>query len=295
MTNGIGPGRDEYQGTYVVLNRNSQEELRRLAIQDQMITTAMRGVLPEQSHPETLRRVLDIGCGPGNWLIEAAKTYPEIEKLIGIDVSRPMIKYAREQASVQRVAERVEFHVMDALLVLEFPYNFFDLINLRFGVSFLRTWDWTKLLSEMQRVSLPGGVIRITDANLINRSNSPALTQHFESWIHVLFRAGHLFEEQADGLTAHLPELLTRHGIQQVQARDYALQFRAGTPEGLAYAEDMQYAFRTGRPFLERRGGLPKDHETVYQQALTEMHRPDFCATMNLLTVWGNTPGERLE
>lgn len=180
MADEIGPSRNEYQGTYVVLDRNSKEELKRLTIQDQMVTGAMGGVLPEQSHLEMLRRVLDIGCGSGNWLIETAKAYPEIKTLIGIDISKPMIEYAREQARVHNVADRVEFHVMDALLIIEFPYDFFDLVNLRFGVSFLRTWDWPKLLSEMQRVSRPGGVIRITDAELINRSNSPALTQHNE-------------------------------------------------------------------------------------------------------------------
>jgi ubiquinone/menaquinone biosynthesis C-methylase UbiE len=167
-----GAGRNEYQGTYAVFDRNSKEELLRLSIQDQMITAAMGGVLPEHPHPAKLRRVLDIGSGPGNWLIETAKTYPEIETLIGIDISKPMVEYAREQAKTQ-MAHRVEFHVMDALLILEFPSDFFDLVNLRFGISFLRTWDWPKMLSEMQRVSRAGGVIRITDEEIVHQSNSP--------------------------------------------------------------------------------------------------------------------------
>ena len=51
--------------------------------------------------------------------------------LIGIDVSQRMIEYAREQAEAQQVSDRVEFHTMDALLMLEFPSDFFDLANLR--------------------------------------------------------------------------------------------------------------------------------------------------------------------
>lgn len=46
------------------------EELERRAIQDQMVPTAMGGVLPEQSDSAAFRRVLDVGSGSGNWLIE---------------------------------------------------------------------------------------------------------------------------------------------------------------------------------------------------------------------------------
>jgi SAM-dependent methyltransferase len=245
--------------------------------------------LPEQSNPTAFHRVLDIACGTGSWIIEAAKIYPEME-LTGIDISKPMVEYAREQAKLHNVADRVEFHVMDALLILEFPAGFFDLVNLRFGISFLRTWDWPKLLSELQRVTRPGGVIRITDEEVINPSNSAALTQLLEMWLLSLFRSGHLFENHTTGLTTHLPGLLTRYGVQQVQTRAYALEFRAGTPEGQAYYEDMMHAFRTGRPFLARWGCVSKDYDTLYQQALAEMQQPDFCVTWNLLTAWGSNP-----
>lgn len=213
-----------------------------------------------------------------------------MNKLIGVDISKPMIEYAREQARIQQVADRVEFLVMDALLILEFPYDFFDLVNLRFGISFLRTWDWPKILNELQRVSRPGGVIRVTESEAIHKNNSPALMRLFEMWLCAAFRAGHLFEEQPTGLTAHLPALLTQHGIQHVQTKSYVSQFWAGTPEGQAHYEDMKHGFRNLRPFLERRGCLPKDYDTIYQQALVEMQLPDFCVTWNLLTAWGNAP-----
>lgn len=35
-----------------------------------MVTKAMGGALPEQADPTLFRRVLDIGCGTGGWLIE---------------------------------------------------------------------------------------------------------------------------------------------------------------------------------------------------------------------------------
>ena len=69
-----------------------------------------------------------------------------------------------------------------------------------------------------------------------------------------LFPAGRLFTQASSGLTAHLAPLLSQHGYQQVQTREYALLFRAGAPEGLTYAEDGVHVFRTLRPFLQKQG-----------------------------------------
>ena len=93
--------------TYIVQDRKNKKELTRLTIQDQMITAAMGGVLPEQADPTVFRRVLDVGCGTGGWIIEAAQTYPTMS-LVGIDISQRMIEYARAQAEAHQVNDRVE-------------------------------------------------------------------------------------------------------------------------------------------------------------------------------------------
>ena len=153
----------EYASTYYAQGSQSEQELERLTIQGRMMTEAMGGALPEQADPQSLRRVLDIACGPGEWVMATAKTYPTMS-LIGIDINGGMIQYAQEQARTQKLEDRVSFHVMDALLFLEFPSSFFDLVNLRCCVGFMRTWDWQKMISEMRRVTRAHGIVRITDA-----------------------------------------------------------------------------------------------------------------------------------
>ena len=66
-------------------DRSNQEEMERLELQDQLVTTAMGGVLPELADPTSLRSVLDVGCGTGGWLMETARTYPTIEKFVGAE------------------------------------------------------------------------------------------------------------------------------------------------------------------------------------------------------------------
>lgn len=146
--------RREQPSTYWVQDRSNKDEIKRLLVQDQMMTASMGGVLSEQPDPTVFQRVLDVGCGTGGWLIAVAKSYPNVVRAVGIDISNKMIEYARSQA--QEVANRVEFLVMDALHPLEFPANSFDLVNMRFGLSYLRKWDWPNVVSEFQRVTQPG-------------------------------------------------------------------------------------------------------------------------------------------
>src|SRR5437762_10959684 len=133
---------DENASAYFVKDRSNLEELARLEVQDKMITTGMGGVLPELVDPTALRRVLDVGCGPGGWLIETAKTYPDIEKLVGVDISNTIVEYACGRLETEQLGERVQFRTMDALRMLEFPPAFFDLVNQRLGVGWLRVWEW---------------------------------------------------------------------------------------------------------------------------------------------------------
>ncbi len=275
--------------TYVMYQNKKKTELLRLTLQSHMITTAMGGVLSEQSDAGIFRHVLDVGCGTGGWMLEAAETYPEMN-LVGIDINPLMIDYSRTQAKTQGLENRVEFHVMDALKKLEFPENSFDLVNLRFGASFVRTWEWPNLLLEMQRVVRPGGIIRLTDCEIGTYGTSQATSQLHEVLLHAFYKAGHLFTEETTGITGHLAELLTKSWCEEVQVKSYPLEFRAGTPEGEAFKEDMEYVFQMTRPFVQKWGGIPENYDTLYRQSHKDMEQADFFAIWPHLTAWGRKP-----
>ena len=289
MTNALNPHGKEQPSTYFVQDRSNKEEMTRLKLQDQLITTAMGGVLPEQTDTTRFRRILDIGCGTGGWLIELARTCPTCQQLVGIDISKRMVEYAREHAYDAR-QDHISFHVMDALRMLEFTDGFFHLVNLRFGSSFVRTWEWPKLLEEMRRVCRLDGVIRLTEPAILTQSSSAALLRLCALLQYAFFRAGYYVENTPTGITAHLSRLLTQFGGRYVQVheRPYSLLFQAGTPSGDAFVEDMVHAFHVLQPFLAKWGALLSDYDTLSQQALEEMHQPDFSATAEVLTTWAS-------
>lgn len=284
------PRKNEHPSTYIVPDRDNQNELVRLTIQDRLLTASMGGVLAEQENQANLRRVLDIGCGTGGWALETVQTYPDLTLVAGIDISQRMISYAREQAESQQVAWRTEFHVMDALRMLEFPDGFFDLVNMRLGGSWLRTWDWPKLLGEISRILRPKGIVRITEQEIMHERSSQAATRINEMVLNAFYRAGHLFEATSTGLTERLPSLLARYEFTQVQSRAHALTYRAGAPETQMYNEDMIAASRTLRPFLEKWGCLSPDYEELCQQLVEETQSPAFYSVWHFQTIWGVKP-----
>lgn len=287
----ILPGpRNEHPSTYVVLDHTSQEELKRLTIQDRAATRAMGGVLPEQADPDRFRRILDVGCGTGGWLLEVAKTYTTTTLLIGVDISGKMVEYARAQAAAAGVSDRVEFHVMDALRMLEFPSGFFDLVNLRFGTSYLRKWDWLNLLREFRRVAQAGGVIRIVESDIMVESSSPTLTLLFNLQVEALYNAGHFFESGQTGVTGELARILDRAGMEHVQTHTYKTNYQSGTVEMSHLIENITSVFRVSVPFLHKWSRVPDDYEALYQQMLDEIHQPDFVAGGDLVLAWGNIP-----
>jgi len=277
----------EHPSTYFVQDRSNVEEMTRLDIQDRMLNTAMGGVLPELADPTLLRRVLDVGCGTGGWLRETARTYPSIERLVGADISAKMLDYARTKAELQHLDGRVQFQTMDALRMLEFPTSSFDLVNQRLGTSWLRTWEWTKILLEYQRVSRPGGIIRITEGNIVIESNSPALTKLNQISLETLYRSGRLFAASGDGLISELARLMTLHAIENVQTRLHTLTYRAGTESGQWFCDDMARFYHVALPFFQKWTRVPDNYQRTCEEAKKEMQHPDFVATWTFLTAWG--------
>ncbi|MEY2469963.1 MAG: hypothetical protein QOF21_2661 [Actinomycetota bacterium] len=77
--------------------------------------------------------VLDIGCGTGQTTREAART-AQAGSALGIDVSAPAIKRARQLARTERLSN-VTFEQADAQFH-SFPQDRFDLAISRFGTMF---------------------------------------------------------------------------------------------------------------------------------------------------------------
>lgn len=285
--------RNEDQGTFFLQNKWNKEESLRAQREDQMLTRAMGGPLAEQADANGFAHALHLACGSGDWTIEAARLYPYMS-LVGIDHNPHILDYACANAAAARVAERVKFQVMDVLRPLAFPAASFDLVNLRLGVTFLRTWEWPEVIAEILRVARPGGVIRITEPQIVHQNKGPisipAMAQLHAALTCALYRSGHLFKEDTTGITEYVAPLLTRFGCQDVQTKAYALEARMGTSEWQVYYDNARNIIQGSRAFLVKWGCFQGDFDTLSQQVVEEMLNPGFHISWNFLTTWGKTP-----
>lgn len=106
-------------------------------------------------------RVLDVGCGTGNFSIKLAEMGC---KVIGIDVSDEMLKIAREKA--KETGLDIEFHQMD-VYDISFNDNEFDVAFSMAAFEFIKEPD--KAYNEMFRVLKPEGQLLI---GTIHRNSS---------------------------------------------------------------------------------------------------------------------------
>src|SRR6516164_9405439 len=102
--------------------------------------------------------VLDVCCGAGASAIPAAQAVGPSGRVVGIDISAPMLELARVRADREGLGH-VSFRVGDATHT-GLPDGDFDAVVCVFGVFFAP--DMAAFVAEMQRLARPGGVLAVT-------------------------------------------------------------------------------------------------------------------------------------
>jgi len=108
-------------------------------------------MLIDRAGPKPGERVLDIGCGAGATTVAFAKAVAPGGFALGIDVSGPMLSYARECAPKNLP---LDFALADAT-VYPFDPASFDLLVSRFGVMFFA--DPVVSFANLRRALKPSG------------------------------------------------------------------------------------------------------------------------------------------
>jgi ubiquinone/menaquinone biosynthesis C-methylase UbiE len=133
---------------------------------DRGVQTALREVFPAlvadlAPSLADARRLLDVGCGPGQFTILAAERLPHAD-VWGIDVAPTMIELARAHAVESDAVARLHFEVADVAR-LPFPDAHFDAV---LSSGSIKHWpDQIAGLREMHRVLVPGGRALVGEMN----------------------------------------------------------------------------------------------------------------------------------
>ncbi len=102
-------------------------------------------------------RVLDLACGTGDILFEAA---PHVLRTVGLDVTHRMVELAQERAGGVRP---IPSFVTADMLGLPFEAGRFDVVTTGYGLR--NVPDLDQALREIHRVLAPGGRLLSLDFN----------------------------------------------------------------------------------------------------------------------------------
>src|SRR6266566_1110104 len=251
------PDVSQRENSYVI-DIESGAETARLMHQHRLVTAGMGGVFPEALDISQVQHILDIACGPGDW------------------------------AGVQGL-ENARFCVMDALQPLTFPDDAFDLVNARFLCGCMPTTAWPALIKECVRVTRPGGIICLTEAEN-GISTSPACEQISALCARAMQVAGHSFSPDGRhlGVTALLGHFLRQAGCQHIQQQAHVIDYSVDTNVHRSMFTNCNVLVEVLKPFLMRMGVITGDElERLHREATIEMLSGDFCGVWFLLCAWG--------
>ncbi|CAJ0635076.1 15873_t:CDS:2, partial [Entrophospora sp. SA101] len=191
---------------------NDKQEIERLTLEHIIYRFIWHGnfsspvddVLKSSFAKNDKAKVLDIGCGSGNWLLEMAEEYPNAN-FVGIDIS-PIFPNEYDSNKPTNVA----FLKFDALSEsgLPFPDDTFDFVYQKFMGLFINEKKWMKHIEELIRITKPGGWIEIMDIDPFPYDAGPILNCFLESRINrkIVFDIPLLFNQKSELITVHSQE-----------------------------------------------------------------------------------------
>ena len=267
-------------------------EAGRLNYQHRLLGEIFGGLYRAPLEKSNVRRVLDLGCGTGNWAIDFAKQYPEAE-VYGVDIT--------EDPQWQNAPANCTLSVADFENSRTWYFlcadNKFDVIHGRMIVAAVR--DWPTLFARCFEHLTPGGWIELQDVHWHVECEQDIATSASR-----FLTFGELLEEGARkiGLSPRVPdeypEMLMKAGFAQVKTEPFRM-ITGSWPEdererhlgemGLA---NMNLGIRgfSKRVFTGVLGWSTEAHEKFIQEVLAELEECRYRLYLPLTVCFAQKP-----
>jgi ubiquinone/menaquinone biosynthesis C-methylase UbiE len=97
-------------------------------------------------------KMIDLGCGSGIQCYYYHQNFPQLEEIVGLDISTASIEIAKERHNAPNITYQVgDFHNVP------YPDNTFSFVYSRFATHY--SSDMPRAMREIARITKPGGYI----------------------------------------------------------------------------------------------------------------------------------------
>ena len=275
-----------------IMDAENAAEMARLARQARVMTATV-GLLPKELALSPGQAALDIGCGPGEWVLALAERFPGVE-VAGIDISEIMTSYGRHLAREQ-LFDSVYFKLMDVKAPLAFPDASFDVIHARSIIGVMTPATWPGLLAECVRILKPGGYLIGIEGDTAGTSTSPSLNHLLLLLMQCLHKLGHCYTEAGEhfGVTVRYPLLLREAGLSEIHRDVFFLDYSSSTPAHAEMVQDWAILFHLVTPLFVQLLNVSETELAVLRaRAIEEMNASNFCGGGFIQRAWGTKPAD---
>ncbi|MBA2393400.1 MAG: methyltransferase domain-containing protein [Ktedonobacteraceae bacterium] len=277
------------ENTYI-LDTENPVEMGRLIDLGRMITKVMGGPLSGVPDLPIHATILDLGCGPGGWVLDTAYATPDSE-VAGVDISRIMVDYSNARARTQGLTN-TSFGVMDITESLDFSDATFDLVNARLLVGVLKRESWASFIAECKRILKPGGLLRLTEPiDGLGVTNSVAFDKLNQLAYQLFWNAKYGFSTDGHslGMSTMLPRMLRKAGYRDVHIQGHVFEFSSDTEGYYDIRKNLEALAAQAETSVAKLKGQGEAQllKQLYEQALRDMRSDEFCGVWHLATMLG--------
>lgn len=249
---------------------------------------ALGSLLPPAIDLGKVQKVLDIGCGNGEWARRLAKEHPDIH-VIGIDTSVHLIHEAVRLA-VQEKLHSVSFYQFGTAQALDFSGESFDVVHAHSLASFISNAMWSRILEEMIRVLMVGGWLNLVDYE--HGTTSSAAFNRLAAMGMEGVRAlggGASPTSPTLGGAVRLYSYLVDAGMLDVAYKVHMVDFGVNShPSTRAFLDDFVVDMLGFKPFVLQLGLTDNDtFDALLEQTKIELYQPDSCGYAYLISAVG--------
>ncbi len=148
-------------------------------------------------------RVLEVGFGTGNSLINLAGLVESTGHVCGIDVSPGMLSVAQDKLASKGLSDRVSLTVGDAR-TLPYDASSFDAVFTSFTLELFALEDIPTVLAEVRRVLNSAGRLGVVSMATVKEGEHTSILEKTYIWMHQHFP--HIVDCQPIDSTALLSE-----------------------------------------------------------------------------------------
>lgn len=162
------------ENMHTVAASSLKDELPRLSAQTRLLFADQKARVAAVDFPKPPARLLDVGSGPGVYLAALGKTEKfQGYELIGIDVSKEMVMYAKLNRSDIKWLHANAYDTKQ-------PSGSIDVVHLNFVMIHLMSPALA--LREFTRILRPGGLLYIVDGNDSTFEGPPSMKALIEAY-----------------------------------------------------------------------------------------------------------------